>query len=630
MKRIVLLLVYYASVVSAVERPNVLLILVDDLKPNLGCYGDKHAISPNIDRLAARGLRFDNAYCNQAVCAPSRFTYMLGSHATSSGLYDLGSHLRQIWPDAVTLPQHFAKYGQYRTESLGKVFHVGHGNYGDPDSFMVPHFKDKVVEYILPESTEGGKLTREEALFTNQELGNIRNLPRGAAWEAPDVADDAYADGRVVAETGRRLKAAADRRRKEGTPFFMATGIARPHLPFCVPKRYWDLYDPGKLPMPEREVPPLNAPAVAGKQGGEIAAYTPVPVQGEYSEELKRNLIHGYYASMSYADAQIGKLVDALDENGLSDSTIVVLWGDHGWHLGDLGIWTKHTNYEQANRIPLLIIAPGVAKPGSVSGQMISTVDLYPTLAELAGLPAPKGPQPIDGVSMAPVLKNPDVRVRDHIYHIYPRGRKLGRAIRTERYRLVEWKGYDNDPNSIEYELYDYQQDKVEQENIYAKNPEVAEKLKKILAGYPAAVPRSGFNPRGPDVVGKVIKIRVEVDAENPDGVVLAQGGRETGYAVYFKGGEARFDVRIDGEVTGLSSGIKVGGKVKIEAELNREKMLLKVNDRPQIQVASPGLLKVQPKDGLSIGFDDLSAAGGYESPNRFNGTIIKHSVRTE
>ncbi len=467
------------------SAPNVLLIMVDDLKPLLGCYGDSLARTPNIDRLAARGMRFENAYCNQAVCGPSRFNFMTGSHATSSGLYDLGNNLREKWPNAVTLPQYFQKHGGYRTESLGKVFHVGHGNMGDPGSFEVPHFADKVVEYLLPASTDGGKLTREEALFTNQQLDNIRNLPRGAAWEAPDVDDDAYADGRVAAETCRRLKAAALRRERKGTPFFIAAGFVRPHLPFCAPKRYWDMFAPEKLPMPEREIPPLNAPVVAGKRGGEIVAYKPVPQKGEFTDELKRNLIHGYYASASYVDAQIGRVIDALDANGLADNTIVILWGDHGWHLGDLGIWTKHTNYEQANRIPFILVAPGVTAPGGVIGQMFSTVDIYPTLAELAGLPSPDVPQPIDGISVVPALKDPTVKLRDHVYHIYPRPRKLGRAIRTERYRLVEWKSYKNsNQQSVEYELYDYKKDKVEQENIYAENSVTADKLRKILSAY--------------------------------------------------------------------------------------------------------------------------------------------------
>ena len=471
------------------EKPNVLLILVDDLKPAMGCYGDAAAKTPHMDALAKRGMRFDLAYCNQAVCAPSRFTLMLGSHSTSTGLYGLGSQLRQVVPKAVTMPQYFAKHG-YRTESLGKVFHIGHGNNGDPKSFSVPHFHDKVIEYLDPKSTDGGKLTREEALFTNQKLGQIRSLPRGAAFESPVAEDADYADGRVAEETIRRLEAAKERRAKDGTPFFITAGFVRPHLPFSVPKKYWDMFDPAKLPMPKNEVFPKGAPQVALKRGGEIAAYKPVPTSGQVGETLKRELIHGYYASTSYADAQIGKVTAALDRLGLAKNTIIVLWGDHGWHLGDLGIWTKHTNFEQANRIPILIIAPGVVKPGSVTRQLTETVDIFPTLAELAGLPAPKGPQPMDGVSLVPVLKNPQVRVRNHAFHAYPR-RKLGRAIRTERYRLVEWKNHAQPDGKIEYELYDYQSDPHETQNHAGTRPKVVEKLKAILAKHPTPAMRS-------------------------------------------------------------------------------------------------------------------------------------------
>ena len=396
------------------EKPNVLMLLVDDLKPALGCYGDSIAKTPNIDRLAARGMRFELAYCNQAVCAPSRFTLMLGSHSTSTGLYGLGSNLRKASPNAITLPQHFAAHG-YRTESLGKVFHIGHGNEGDPQSFSEPHFKDKVIEYLDPASTDGGKLTREEALFTNQSLDRIRSLPRGAAFESPDVTDESYADGRVARETIQRLQAAKKRREESGTPFFIAAGFVRPHLPFSAPKKYWDLFDPSQLPMPSFEMPPVGAPDVAGKRGGEIAAYKPVPEdkKAEFSLELKRQLIHGYYASTSFMDAQIGKVIDELDRLRLTDNTIIVFWSDHGFHLGDHGIWTKHTNYEQANRIPLLISAPGVTKPNTTTKQIAESVDIYPTLAELVGLPAPRGPQSIDGVSLVPVLRDPAMRVRE-------------------------------------------------------------------------------------------------------------------------------------------------------------------------------------------------------------------------
>ena len=478
------------AAVQAAQKPNVLLILVDDLKPAMGCYGDNAAITPNMDALARRGMRFDMAYCNQAVCAPSRFTLMLGAHSTSTGLYGLGSHLRKAWPGAVTMPQHFAKHG-YRTESLGKVFHIGHGNQGDPESFSVPHFHDKVIEYLDPESTDGGKLTREEALFTNQKLGQIRSLPRGAAYESPMANDADYADGRVADETVKRLKAAKQRLAKDDTPFFITAGFVRPHLPFSAPKKYWDMHDPAKLPMPVNKAFPKDAPKVALKRGGEIAAFKPVPSNGEIDEELTRKLIHGYYASTSYVDAQIGKVTRTLEELGLAKDTIVVLWGDHGWHLGDLSIWTKHTNFEQANRIPIIIVAPGLAKPGSVTSQLAETVDIFPTLSELAGLPASKGPQPIDGVSLVPVLKNPNARVRDHAFHAYPRGKKLGRAIRTQRYRLVEWKNH-SDPNAgVDYELYDYKADPWETQNQYVDRPKIAKRLKTILSKHPSPKTRS-------------------------------------------------------------------------------------------------------------------------------------------
>ncbi|WP_200836636.1 sulfatase-like hydrolase/transferase [Roseiconus lacunae] len=616
---------------AAADRPNVLMILVDDLKPAMGCYGDRFAKTPHLDALTSRGMRFDAAYCNQAVCAPSRFTLMLGSHSTSTGLYGLGSQLRQIIPDAVTLPQHFAKHG-YHTESLGKIFHIGHGNHGDPASFSVPHFKEKVIEYNEPESTDGGKLTREEAFFTNQQLDRIRSLPRGAAYESPDVRDDAYADGRVADETIRRLKSAKQRLERDGTPFFIAAGFARPHLPFSAPKKYWDLFDANELPLPQHESLPNDAPGVAGKRGGEITNYKPVPedANAPFSEELKRNLIHGYYASTAYVDAQIGKVLRGLDETGLADNTIIVLWGDHGFHLGDLGIWTKHTNYEQATRIPIVIVAPGVTPPKSSTKQLAESVDIYPTLAELAGLPRPTGPQSIDGVSLVPVLENPEARVRDHAFHAYPK-RTLGRAIRTDRYRLVQWKSPQADEASAEYELYDYQTDPVETQNLAGSRPAVMSRLKAILAKYPEAVSRnpkqSNKSAKTPPIANRSIDIDVTVKGANPSGVVLAQGGNQLGYALHLIDGHPVFDVRIDGKVTRLRSTIRVSGRTRLQASLDEQKMTLAIRGGTPIEIASPGLLPSQPIDGLSVGFDDRSAAGDYTAPNEFNGTIVKQRV---
>lgn len=464
---------------SAAERPNVLLILVDDLKPSFGAYGDEWVHSPNLDRLADRGLRFERAYCNQAVCAPSRNNLLTSSRSTSLGIYSLGENFRKAVPDAVTLPQHFKQQGYY-SAGIGKVFHIGHGNTNDERSWSVPFHPDKVIDYVLPESTDGW-LTREEAYFSNQELDRIRELPRGAAWEKADVDDEAYADGRIAREGIKRLQWANQAQQ----PFFLALGFTKPHLPFCAPQKYWDLYDPAELPMPEYEQPPAGAPRYAHKTLGELNQYKPVPQDPPLSEDLKRTLIHGYYASLSYMDAQLGRVLDELDRLEMADETIIALWGDHGYHLGDHGSWTKHTNYEQANRIPLVFVAPGVTTPGTHTDAFVETVDIFPTLVELAGLPAVRGPQPMDGQSLVPILKDPSQSIRDHAYHCFPRGGRLGRAIRTDRYRLIEWKPQRDDARRVEYELYDYETDPLETRNLADAHPDVIEVLTAILARHP-------------------------------------------------------------------------------------------------------------------------------------------------
>lgn len=467
--------------IEASDRPNVLVLLVDDLKPALGCYGDPLAKTPNIDRLASRGLRFDLAYCNQAVCAPSRNNLLLGTRSTSLGIYSLGQNFRLGAPDAVTMPQYFMKHG-YRTEAIGKILHTGHGNHDDLASWSVPPLHEKVVEYLLPESSANGQLTREEAYFTNQKLGQIRSLHRGAAWEVADVPDNAYADGRIADEGIKRLQAAAE---NSDEPFFLALGFVKPHLPFTAPKKYWDMHDPKAFPLAQDQRHPEGAPGFAGKKGGEIVNYAPLTIENLKEEAIQRKLIHGYYATATFADAQIGRVLKELDRLELTENTIIVLWGDHGWHLGDHGYWTKHTNYEQCNRIPIIFSAPGVTKPGTATRQLAETVDIYPTLSELAGLPLPKGPQSIDGISLVPVLRDPSRSIRDHAFHCYPKGGRLGRAIRTERYRLVEWKKIGAPQETAEYELYDYVLDPRELENVVTENPTVVDRLKKMLARHP-------------------------------------------------------------------------------------------------------------------------------------------------
>lgn len=453
------------------------MICVDDLKPNIGCYGDPLAVTPNLDRLAKSAVLFENAYCNQAVCSPSRNSLLTSLRPQTLGIYDLGTNFRQSRPDAVTLPEHFKNQG-YHTQAMGKIFHVGHGNNEDKASWSVPHFSAKSIGYALKENQAP---TREGAMFENKKPAD---LPRGAAYESAMVADNAYGDGKIADEAVKRLSEAS---KTPGQPFFMAVGFLKPHLPFCAPKKYWDMHDRNKFKLAALKSAPEGAPDFAPTNWGELRNYKNMPGKGPVDDETARTLIHGYYAATSYMDAQLGRVLDALDQTGLAQNTIVLLWGDHGWHLGDHGMWCKHTNYEQAARIPVMIRLPGVSE-GTRTKAFLETVDIYPTLVELAGLPAPQG---LDGKSQASVVKSPETEIRKSIIHVYPRGSgMLGRSIRTDRYRLVEWKKIGEPTTTSQYELYDYHADALESKNIAGDNPAVVAELKAILATHPEAKPQ--------------------------------------------------------------------------------------------------------------------------------------------
>lgn len=451
----------------AADRPNVLFIAVDDLKPLLGCYGDPRIHTPGIDRLAARGIRFDRAYTNQAVCAPSRNALMTGLRPDSIGVYDLATFFRKGRPDALTLPQHFKARG-YRSESLGKLYHLGHGNSDDAErSWSVKPWYPRGGSHVRPSGSG-----------------------RGPAVESADVPDQRYTDGMLADEAIRRLDAA---KADPATPFFLGVGFLKPHLPFCAPEKYWKLYTRDQFRPNPMASPPAGAPAYAATTWGELRQYEGIPPQGRLPDDLQAELIHGYHAAVSFMDAQVGRVLDHLEKSGLADRTIIVLWGDHGWHLGDHGFWCKHTNYEQATRIPLLISAPGIT-PG-VSKALVETVDLYPTLCELAGLPVPEG---LDGTSLRPLLENPALAGDDQAIHVYPRGPRIGRAIRTARHRLVEWKAPGAAPESAEYELYDYQTDPAESRNLASEQPEVVAALKERLNRLPAVTANiAGGKPAG-------------------------------------------------------------------------------------------------------------------------------------
>lgn len=473
----ILLLALVAS--AHAEKPNVLLICVDDLKPLLGCYGDPTVKSPSIDGLAKRAVQFDRAYCNQAVCSPSRNALLVGLRPQTLGIYDLPTNFRRSRPDAITLPQYFKQHG-WRTEALGKIFHVGHGNTEDEVSWSVPHWRSNAGSYALPENS-----VKKE---TSGARKADRDLMRGAPFESADVPDNTYPDGALADEAIVRLRAAKER---AGEPFFIALGFLKPHLPFVAPKKYWDLYDRAAFKLAEVHTPPEGAPAYAPQTGGELRRYAGMPEKGDFPDDLQRTLIHGYHAATSYTDAQIGRVLEEFEKLGLAKNTIVVLWGDHGWHLGDHAMWCKHTNYEQAAHIPLIVAAPG-AKAGVKTQSLAESVDIYPTLCDLAGLPAPAG---LDGRSFAVTLRDPAAPTKEHIIHVYPRstpekGALIGRAIRTARYRLVEWKPPGGAAEQAEFELYDYENDPLERKNLAATQPEVVARLRAMLATHPEAKPQ--------------------------------------------------------------------------------------------------------------------------------------------
>jgi iduronate 2-sulfatase len=473
------------GIVGAAEpakRPNVLFFAVDDLRTDLGCYGHPEAKTPHIDALARRGMVFRRAYCQQAVCSPSRTSLLTGLRPDSTKVYDLITHFRDTVPDVVSLPQHFREQGYY-TVGMGKIYH---GGYDDPKSWSEPHRNGTGEGYVLPENKARlaeGK-AREKAAKSTKKKKTAGGPARGEPYEMADVPDEAYHDGSLAQMAVDKLR---ELKGKE-QPFFLAVGFLKPHLPFNSPKKYWDLYDPVQLKLAANPFRPKDAPPYAVTDFGELRNYFGVPQSGPISDEMARKLIHAYRAASSFTDANVGKVLAELDKLGLAENTIVVLWGDHGYHLGDHGMWTKHTNYEQACRIALLVVAPGVTQPRTSTSALVESVDLFPTLCELAGLPPPPGPQPIDGQSLVPVLNVPSQSHRDHAYHCYPRGERLGRAIRTARHRLVEWKRPGADPATAVLELYDYQLDPDETKNLAAAQRETVAELRAMLAKHGEAV----------------------------------------------------------------------------------------------------------------------------------------------
>jgi iduronate 2-sulfatase len=457
---------------------NVLFIAVDDLRPQFGAYGDRVVKSPNLDRLARQGVTFNRAYCQQAVCSPSRTSLMTGRRPDTTKVYDLVTHFRTNIPDVVTLSQHFKNNG-YHAQSLSKIYHPG---YNDEASWSVPHWTPRAKG-----QGPAGQKAQAEQRAEAMKNGTDPSRARGLAWEAVDMADNQLQDGATADKAVEVLREVKDR------PFFLAVGFLKPHLPFVAPKKYYDLYSTSEIKLASNPYPPKDAPPYALTGFGELRAYYGIPKKGPVSEQQARELIHGYYASISYMDAQAGRVLDELDRLGLREKTIVVLWGDHGWELGEHGEWCKHENYETSTHAPLLVSVPGLKTAGKKTNALVEFVDIYPSLADLCGLAKPAG---VEGTSFKPVIENPDRPWKKAAFSQYPRnvpmhGRAMGYAMRTDRYRLVEWRALNDDFR--EYELYDHQTDPDENVNL-AKQPEHAAKLKELLAqlhaGWQAATPQ--------------------------------------------------------------------------------------------------------------------------------------------
>ena len=496
---------YSQSEKKATEKPNILFIAVDDLKPILGCFGDKIIKTPNIDRLAKNGTVFLQNYCQQAVSGPTRASILTGMRPDYTKIWDLKTKMRDVNPDILTIPQYFISQG-YSTQGIGKIYDARCVDKKmDAPSWSVPFYNymkadinyldqkygepfqtyyqlaetKKLAEKFTAEAKQNGMKEEEIDVYVQKRIK--------PSVECADVPDNAYVDGANVLKAKDILK----KLKSENKPFFFAVGFLKPHLPFVAPQKYWNLYKRDEMPVAVYQKPARNSPAIAYHSSSELMAYSDIPELTSFTDQKiginlpldkQKELIHGYYAAVSYTDAQIGILLNTLDSLGLTKNTVIVLWGDHGWHLGDHSLWCKHTDFEQATHAPLIISAPGF-KASSTKSQT-EFIDIFPTLCDLAGIYIPPH---LDGKSLVPVMKNPRTTTKDYSISQYPRsedknetnrlgyadGKYMGYSLRTSQYRFTIWmKDYFRsnlafDKNLIvAMELYDYQKDPNETINV--------------------------------------------------------------------------------------------------------------------------------------------------------------------
>ena len=444
-----------ADPVAPIRKPNVLFIAVDDMNNDLACYGHPFVKSPNIDRLAARGVRFDKAYCQMPWCSPSRASLMTGLRPDTTRVMDLNYDFRQSMPNVVTLPQAFRKAGYYAAR-VGKIYH-----YGNPGDIGTSGLDDAASwqEVVNPAGRDKTSLERDILIMNpTKGLGSSMSLLADKTGK-----DEDHTDGKVATEAIKLLEAHKDK------PFFLAVGFYKPHCPWVAPQKWFDMYK-----LKDEVLPPITAEWKATVPEVALASTKPWPYKGVTAEEARQCRL-AYHATISFVDAQIGRVVDALDRLGLADNTIIVFWSDHGYHLGEHGLWMKQSCYEESTRVPLIIVAPK-AVAGKASPRTVELVDLYPTLTDLAGVAAPAG---LQGVSLRPLLADPVATWNRPAHSQVIRGGLnglQGYSIRTERWRYTEWEGGTNG-----VELYDHDTDPQEMKNL-ATDPAHAKTMAALQA----------------------------------------------------------------------------------------------------------------------------------------------------
>ena len=430
-----------------VNRPNILLIAVDDLRPDLNVYGDSFIKSPNIDRLAASGITFKRAYCNVPVCGASRASLFTGVRpGYNRFLYHYAQASVEV-PEVATLPEHLKENG-YMTISVGKIFHTP----ADSEHRAWSEIPFRFDHHRLDNGSWSDKGWQD--YITEENITIAKTASNGAAWpwEKADVDDSTYLDGIYADKAIEYLQSFKESEK----PFFLGVGFLKPHLPFNAPAKYWDMYDREDIKLADNPFFPKDAPEQARFNWGELRSYHGVPKEGPVSDEMATTLRHGYYACVSATDALVGKVMAQLDRLEMTDDTIVILMGDHGYNLGDHGLWNKHVNFETALRTTLIISGPDVAQ-GSADG-IVEYVDLYPTLIDIAGIPKPD--HPLEGTSLLPMLRNPEVVVKDFAISKWMQGVTLI----GERHFYSEW--HDTERNRIARMLYDHERDPHENTNI--------------------------------------------------------------------------------------------------------------------------------------------------------------------